>query len=211
MNSFFPELMLTISRTQGREVPHVRKMVLQPLIHYIQDKMDAEEEVHLNFICTNNSRRSQFAQVWGQTAANHFGLPVKCFSGGVEVTACNERTIASLKRMGFRVRAGEGTNPVYSIYYSDDSRPIRAFSKLFDDKENRVGKFAAVMTCADADENCPFIPGTEKRISVRYEDPKEFDDTPLEAKKYDERCHQIAAEMFYVFSRIKFSGWKQNQ
>ena len=59
------------------------------------------------------------------------------------------------------------------------------------------------MTCSDADENCPFIPGAEKRIPLRYDDPKEFDDTPLEAQKYDERSRQIAAEMFYLFSKIK--------
>jgi arsenate reductase len=59
------------------------------------------------------------------------------------------------------------------------------------------------MTCSHADENCSFIPGTEKHRPVRYNDPKEFDDTPLEAVKYDESSMQIAAEMVYVFSKIK--------
>jgi len=58
------------------------------------------------------------------------------------------------------------------------------------------------MTCSHADENCPFIPGAEARIPVRYEDPKAFDDTPEEAAQYDARSKQIASEMFYVFSRI---------
>ena len=60
------------------------------------------------------------------------------------------------------------------------------------------------MTCSHADENCPFIPGTEKRISVTYEDPKAFDGTAEEAEKYDERSLQIASEMHYVFSNIKY-------
>ena len=59
------------------------------------------------------------------------------------------------------------------------------------------------MTCSHADENCPVIPGTEKRIVVRYEDPKAFDNTSEEADRYDERSLQIAAEMFYVFSKIQ--------
>ena len=59
------------------------------------------------------------------------------------------------------------------------------------------------MTCSDADENCPFIPGTEMRIPVRYEDPKEFDGTPEESLRYDERSRQIASEMFFVFSQVK--------
>jgi arsenate reductase (thioredoxin) len=59
------------------------------------------------------------------------------------------------------------------------------------------------MTCAHADENCPFIPSSDRRIAVRYEDPKAFDDSPLEEAKYDERSLQIASEMFYVFRQIK--------
>ena len=68
---------------------------------------------------------------------------------------------------------------------------------------NPVTNFAAVMTCSHADENCPFIPGTEMRIPVMYEDPKLFDHTVLEKEKYRERSLQIAAEMKYVFSNIK--------
>jgi arsenate reductase len=61
------------------------------------------------------------------------------------------------------------------------------------------------MTCSHADANCPFIPGTEKRIAVTYDDPKEFDNTPKQEKKYKERSMQIATEMFYVFSKIKIN------
>jgi len=42
--------------------------------------------------------------------------------------------------------------------------------------------------------NCSYLP---------IDDPKAFDGTALETAKYDERCQQIAAEMFYVFSQIK--------
>ena len=59
------------------------------------------------------------------------------------------------------------------------------------------------MTCSQADGGCPFIAGAEKRIPITYEDPKAFDDSPLEEAKYDERSLQIASEMFYVFRQIK--------
>jgi arsenate reductase len=55
------------------------------------------------------------------------------------------------------------------------------------------------MTCSHVDKNCPFIPGSDKRIALPYEDPKAADDTPKEAETYDERSLQIAAEMKYVF------------
>lgn len=200
-----PELGAAIERALKSQVGNDRRALLQPLVEYIQSKVDLGQVAHLNFICTHNSRRSQLSQIWAQTAAAYFGVPARCYSGGVEVTAFNERAVASLLRSGFRVAAEGDINPNYAIYYSENRQPIRAFSKLYDDPENTAPGFAAVMTCSDADENCPFIPGSEARIPVRYEDPKEFDGTPEEALKYDERSMQIASEMFYVFSKIKIT------
>ncbi len=202
-----PKLLLTIDKAREINIPKERKQVLDPLIDYIQSKIDQKSDVNLNFICTHNSRRSQFAQIWAQTAANYFDIPAYCYSGGVEVTAFNERAVASIKRSGFRVSSEGEINPVYSIHDSDEGAPpIKAFSKLYDDSTNQSNQFAAVMTCSHADENCPFIPGSEKRIPVRYDDPKEFDDTPQEAEKYDERSMQIASEMFYTFSHINIKS-----
>jgi arsenate reductase len=196
-------LQITIEKVVQMRVPDERLEVLRPLEEYIQAKIDQTGEVNLNFICTHNSRRSQFAQIWAQTAAEYFGISASCYSGGVEVTAFNERAVESIKRSGFKVETSKGANPRYSVFHSEDRHPILAFSKLFDDPINKAGQFAAVMTCSHADENCPFIPGTEKRIPVRYEDPKEFDGTPEESAMYDARSIQIASEMFYVFSRVK--------
>jgi len=196
-------LEVTIEKARQLNILDERIQVLNPLIDYIQSKIDQRKDVNLNFICTHNSRRSQFSQIWAQTAADYFGIPANCYSGGVEVTAFNERAVESIKRSGFRVTAKGESNPVYFVFNSDDNEPVSAFSKLFDDPINKADQFAAVMTCSHADENCPFIPGTERRIPVRYEDPKAFDDTPEESARYDERSMQIASEMFYVFSKVK--------
>jgi len=59
------------------------------------------------------------------------------------------------------------------------------------------------MTCSQADEGCPFVPGAAVRIPITFEDPKAFDNTPLQAAKYAQRSMQIATEMFYVFSKIQ--------
>ncbi|MEQ8239227.1 MAG: protein-tyrosine-phosphatase [Cyclobacteriaceae bacterium] len=201
--TILPELQMTFEQVWKLDIPEERKEILKVLIDYIQSKIDQEKEVNLNFICTHNSRRSQFAQVWARTAADYFGIPANCYSGGVEVTAFNERAVASIKRSGFKVSSKGNSNPIYYILNAHNGEPISAFSKLFDDPMNSADQFAAIMTCAHADENCPFIPGTEKRIPIRYDDPKEFDDTPQEAEKYDERSMHIASEMFYVFSEVK--------
>jgi len=203
-NHLYPTLTESIKRANNLTISEERKQVLKVLIDYIQSKVDRDEEVNLNFICTHNSRRSQFSQIWAKTAADLYGIPANCYSGGVEVTAFNGRAVSSLKRSGFQISSKEnGNNPIYSVLHSTDSEPIMAFSKVYDDPINKASRFAAVMTCDHADENCPFIPGTEKRIPVRYEDPKAFDDTDLEEEKYDERSLQIASEMLHVFSHIK--------
>lgn len=199
----YPALLERIHALQSATPPATRLEVLQPLIDYIQAKVDANAPVRLNFICTHNSRRSQFSQIWAQTAADYFGVPVVCLSGGVEVTAFNERAVASTVRSGFKVEHGTGLNPVYVVRHSTEGEGVSAFSKVFDDPANAGGPFAAVMTCAHADEHCPFIPDAEVRLAVRYEDPKAFDDTPEEGVRYDERSDQIASEMLYVFSQIK--------
>ncbi|MGB0391432.1 MAG: protein-tyrosine-phosphatase [Salibacteraceae bacterium] len=193
----------TIDQILQLPISEERRQVLQPLINYIQSKRDDKAPIRLNFICTHNSRRSQFSQLWAAVAAHAFKVEITSLSGGVEVTAFNERTVNSIKRMGFGVSSkGEG-NPKYEVDYALQKDKLIMFSKLFDDEVNQVENFAAVMTCDHADENCPFIPGTEQRISVQYVDPKAFDDTPQESEKYDERSYQIASEMFYVFSKIQ--------
>lgn len=189
----------TIEQVLKIPIPDNRKLILDKFKDYIQNKLEIGETPRLNFICTHNSRRSQFSQIWAQTAAAFFAIDVECFSGGVELTAFNERAVASILRCGFKVEKEGEINPKYTVYYDTKSKPIVAFSKLFDDTPS---PFAAVMTCAHADENCPFIPASECRIPVRYDDPKAFDDTALEAEKYDERSIQIASEMFYVFRNL---------
>ncbi len=199
----FPTLETTLKLLQLEPITEERKEVLNVLIDYIQQKLDKKEAVNLNFICTHNSRRSQFSQIWAQTAADYYDIETSCYSGGVEVTAFNKRAVDAIKRAGFNVTQKGEDNPIYHISYSTDVKPISIYSKLYDDFINPITGFAAIITCSPADENCPFIPGAEKRIPVRYKDPKEFDDTSHEAIQYDERSKQIASEMFYVFSQLK--------
>lgn len=196
-------LQQTVNKFSSSTIANDRKAVLDPLIAYIQEKVKNKQSVNLQFICTHNSRRSQFSQVWAQTAASYFQLPVACYSGGVEETAFHINAVNSLKRAGFDIDIPAGKNPVLNVSFNNNSVPIKAFSKLFNHPVNKAGHFAAVMTCSHADKNCPYIHGTEKRISLKYNDPKEFDNTQRVEQAYDERSMQIGNEMWYVFSSIK--------
>lgn len=202
-NSFFSAVEDTISSLPISQIPADRMPVIETMVDYILGKIKAKEEIRLNFICTHNSRRSQFSQIWAQTAADYFGIEAFCYSGGVEVTAFNERAVAAIRRDGFKVVQKGEENPVYFVFHGKESEPIVTFSKVYDDAINPSAGFAAVLTCDHADENCPFIPGAEARIPLRFEDPKAFDGTELEEKMYTERSRQIGAELFLIFQKVK--------
>jgi arsenate reductase len=198
----YPKIQSVIESFSEYSPSKEREEVLFQLVEYILYRLNTDVKVSLNFICTHNSRRSQLAQVWAQTAADYFGIPANCFSGGVEVTAFNERAVKALETSGFHVSHEGSINPVYSIYSSPDAKPIRSFSKIYEDKNNPQQGFAAIMTCDNADENCPYIPGADLRLPLRYLDPKAFDDTPQEAEKYLERSLQIGSELFFAFNKV---------
>jgi len=182
-----------------------RQILLNSFAEYISRKINSEEVVNLIFICTHNSRRSTMSQIWAQTAAEYFNiLNIKCFSGGTEATAFNPRAVKAVQNFGFKVdQKDESENPIYLVYFSDETEPITCFSKVYSDKFNPQTNFAAIMTCSDADANCPLVLGAEARFPVKYNDPKEFDNTNLEKEKYIARFEQIGIEMLYTFSRIK--------
>lgn len=186
-------------------IPKKRKEVLQPLVEYIKAKVGTSEAIALNFVCTHNSRRSHLTQIWAQTMGTYFGIKgLDCYSGGTEATAVYPMVIQTLKGIGFQISDDSAANnPRYSITFGENASPIVGFSKKYDDPFNPASKFAAVMTCDHADENCPFIPGAEQRIPVTYVDPKVSDGTPEQEATYFERSEQIATEMKYVFEEVK--------
>ncbi len=203
-STLFPEIEKLIANLKPESITAERKTVLQPLIHFIQSKVDSNQEIRINFICTHNSRRSHLSQIWAQTMAYYFNIKnVFCYSGGTESTALFPMAAKTLQNSGFKIETiSEGNNPIYSIKYSENEHPIIGFSKKLDAEFNPKSDFAAVMTCSQADNGCPFIAGAEKRIPITFEDPKAFDNTPQQAEKYNERSLQIATELFYVFSQI---------
>ncbi|MDR9419102.1 low molecular weight phosphatase family protein [Gracilimonas sp.] len=202
----YPKLKTCIDEVELNfdSVPTERKEQLREVANYIHSKIEKNEIAKLNFICTHNSRRSHLAQIWAATAAQYCEIEnIETYSGGTEATAFNPRAVAAIERAGFKVENPGGNNPMYEISFSEDVAPIVCFSKKFDDDFNPNKNFAAIMTCSDADENCPFVPGTEFRKPITYRDPKEADGTDREAETYDERCRQIATEMFYMMNEIQ--------
>jgi len=180
------------------KISEQRRNILAEIIKYINNSSNPK----LNFICTHNSRRSHLSQIWAQTLASQFGIQIETFSGGTEETAFHPNAVDALERAGFTTQKQDGANPKYHLHFSESKDPIIAYSKKFDDAPNPTKGFAAVMTCSEADAECPVVFGADKRIKLFYEDPKVADGTANEKEVYDERCKQIGAEMLYVFSNL---------
>jgi len=182
-----------------------RKMALRPLIDYMQQQLDSQLPIRLNFICTHNSRRSHLAQVWAQVAAAYYAIPaVYSYSGGTEATALFPKVAETLAKQGLSLfRLSDGENPIYAFKYAENAVPIMGFSKRYDHPFNPASDFAAIMMCTQADEGCPFIAGASKRISLPYDDPKSADGSSLQDDVYLQRSEEIAAAFFYAFSQLK--------
>jgi arsenate reductase len=201
----FENLSKTIHSIAEISVSEERKVVLKPLADYIQNKVNANEEIRLNFICTHNSRRSHLSQIWAQTMAFHFGIKnVFCYSGGTEATAMFPKVAETLTNQGFEIqKISQEQNPVYAIKFDANQHPVICFSKTYFDDFNPKNNFGAIMTCSNADEGCPMVFGAEARFPIKYDDPKAFDGTEQMNEKYTERSLQVASEMYFVFSQIK--------
>lgn len=207
LNPLLPSLRHTVEelRSQFGQIAPERQIILKQLADFIQSRRVSNLPVYLNFICTHNSRRSHIAQLWAQAAAHYYYVPnVFCFSGGTEATAFNPRAVKAMQDAGFSITMTKGgENPLYEVRYAEGVAPVVSFSKKYDDPFNHNQDFAAIMTCSHADENCPLVIGASARIALTYDDPKNFDGTPLEAAKYAERVHEIGRELLFAFSQVK--------
>ena len=188
-------------------IPADRKLLLNKISTYVNTCMEEERTAKLIYICTHNSRRSHFGQIWSKVAATYYGFNnVQSYSGGTEATAFNPNAIKAMETLGFIVRkAKETTNPIYAVQFDDANTPVVCFSKKYDDELNPTQDFCAVMTCTEADGACPYIEGAEVRVATPYSDPKAFDGTSQQDAMYLERSKQIATESLYVFSQIRTS------
>ncbi|WP_425398508.1 protein-tyrosine-phosphatase [Aeoliella sp.] len=192
-------------RTQAENLSPERRELMDEAAKHVVQQLEQGEHADLVFICTHNSRRSQFGQVWAKVAADYHGLQnVRTYSGGTETTACNLRTVQSLRRAGLEVVAtSTGDNPVYLAQYAENRPAIQLSSKIYSDQPDELRPFAAMMCCSDADEKCPVVEGAAVRVALHYVDPKESDGTARESATYDERCRQIGGEMFYLMATVK--------
>ena len=184
------------------EISEQRKSELSVIANTIV-QAKSEDPLSLIFVCTHNSRRSVFAEVWASVFIDHYKLPLQAFSGGTEVTAVNRNTLNCLESLGFELSYDASLeNPFVKIKISN-ACTIKTFSKLYDDDYNPQNNFFAMMMCLHAAENCPFIPNALGRINLPYKDPKAYDYSNLKEAKYTETALRMGSEFMYLFKQLK--------
>ncbi len=186
------------------EVTEERKVLLQPIVSYLKEAISKKHEANLLFVCTQNSRRSMFAEVWAQVAAWNFRIKnFHACSAGSGATALHPNTRAALKRTGILIEAiSGGENPQYQAEFGAAIPPMKLFSKDIDHPELPKRNFGAVLVCVNDAEACPFIPHADVRIPLPYSDPKKFDGTDEIIAAYDRCCREIAKEMFWLMKLV---------
>ena len=108
----FAPVLSFLQQLESFTPPENRRRLLLPIASWFQHSHRNGHLPALNFICTHNSRRSHFSQIWCQVLADYYGIPLRTFSAGTEATAVNPQVIETMRRVGFQVKAGTGANPV---------------------------------------------------------------------------------------------------
>ncbi|MCK9530559.1 MAG: arsenate reductase (thioredoxin) [Gammaproteobacteria bacterium] len=105
------------------------------------------DTLHLLFLCTGNSCRSQMAEGWGR----HFGgNAIEVQSAGIEAHGKNPRAIAVMREAGIDISGQESTRLTPAMLAWAD---------------------VVVTVCGHADEHCPVLPAGTRKIHWPLNDP----------------------------------------
>ena len=187
------------------EVSNKRVFLINEIVNYIYKKTSENKIPKLNFICTHNSRRSQLCQFWASFFSNYYNINCEVYSGGTVETEVHKSVLNNISDYGFNISFKECNNPIYSIKFKNQNLG-NYFSKFYYNFENPKNEFAAIMTCSDAENNCPVVEGSEIKFSLPYEDPKKYDKSKNEKNEYKKTSESIASEMNYLFKTIKIKN-----
>ena len=104
-------------------------------------------KIRILFLCTGNSCRSQMAEGWARYLHGDIFEP---YSAGTEVHGMNQNAIHVMDEAGIDI----------SSHHSKNIEEVQHIP--FD---------VIITVCDHAHENCPFFPGSAKRIHAGFDDP----------------------------------------
>lgn len=137
-------------RFEALEIPGARSYEMEPAPRGAVDveiKGESEMKTKVLFLCTGNSCRSQMAEGWARALKSD---EIEPYSAGVVRHGMNERAVAVMAEAGVDI-SGQSSKTV-------DDLPAVEFDYI-------------VTLCGHAAENCPYFPGTAKRLHAGFDDP----------------------------------------
>lgn len=122
--------------------------------------MPADSKLHILFLCTGNSCRSQMAEGWARALKSDV---LQAYSAGIETHGLNPYAVRAMSEAGVDISAHQSTN-------------VADFSDT---------EFDYVITvCGHADEHCPVFSGDAVVIHKGFDDPPKL---AADAKTDEER------------------------
>ena len=109
--------------------------------------MKPRPKIHVLFLCTGNSCRSQMAEGWARAMK---GDQIEAFSAGIEAHGLNPRAVKVMAEAGVDI-SGHKSKTVADL-------PTREFDFV-------------VTVCGHAHESCPLFPAQTKVVHVGFDDP----------------------------------------
>ena len=106
-----------------------------------------DAKIHILFLCTGNSCRSQMAEGWTRALRSDAFEP---YSAGIERHGMNPYAVRVMTEAGVDI-SGQSSKLV-------DELPKVPFDYV-------------VTVCDSANENCPYFPGAAKRVHKGFDDP----------------------------------------
>ncbi|UYP44723.1 Arsenate reductase [Candidatus Lokiarchaeum ossiferum] len=105
----------------------------------------------LIFLCTGNSARSQMAE---GLMRHHSGDIFEVYSAGLKAEGINPHAIEVMNEIGIDISTQKSKNITEYL--------------------NKINFDILITVCANADRNCPIIPGIKEKIHWGFEDPAAF-------------------------------------
>lgn len=140
--------------------------------------------MHLLFLCTGNSCRSQMAEAWARELAQHHvpALSIVTSSAGVEAHGLNPRAVRCMQKHGI-----------------DISQQV---SKVLTADRLRAADWV-VTVCSNADANCPLLGPETRKLHLPFPDPAQAvgDDAQIEAC-FDLVCLEIKEQVALLLRNL---------
>jgi arsenate reductase len=196
-----PQLQASIEtlRLRSPELSPERKEYLDPLIRRLVDTLQSHQGASILCMCTHNSRRSQLGMAWVHAMSQATNLPIQAHSAGIEVTACQIRTLEDLSAQGFIVTESSGENPKHLIRVCETDSGIQAWSKLATDPSIPSQDVHAWIYCDHAASHQGTLDSWVSRTEPFLKDSP----TPGPELQHSPIQDRIAVEWIYVFDQVQ--------